>query len=217
MACRNENSRSPDSRDCVATQRVAQPISGFISALFAGDYKTMNFRQSFIRSATISVFLMALSLAACGKAPNGSAGTQASTINGLLADDPALAMVQSLDLGQNLEAMSVQTASSTQTYLIVSQKLGVAAADAAIRKEIAALLPNYQPQWNRNLADAYAEFLSPDELRSMAMLGKSSPHFGKFMSVRSQVSPRMQASSSALLQKLSAAALAKVFNQTASH
>ena len=174
----------------------------------------MNFSQCFIRSAAISVFLMALSLSACGKTPEGG-NAQAPAISGLLASDPALAMVQGLGLGQNLEAMSVQAASSTQTYSIVSQKLGTAATDAAVRKEIAALLPSYQPQWSRNLADAYAEFLSPDELRSMATLGKSSPHFGKFMSVRSQVSPRMQEKSSALLQKLSAAALAKVFNQTA--
>ena len=215
MACWNGNYRSLGNRRCGASKPCDAADSRFHIFNLPGYCKTMNFSQCFIRSAAISVFLMALSLSACGKTPEGGGNAQAPAISGLLASDPALAMVQGLGLGQNLEAMSVQAASSTQTYSIVSQKLGAAATDAAVRKEIAALLPSYQPQWNRNLADAYAEFLSPDELRSMATLGKSSPHFGKFMSVRSQVSPRMQEKSSALLQKLSAAALAKVFNQTA--
>lgn len=111
----------------------------------------------------------------------------------------ALAMVKAYGLGANLEAITLQAASQTQTYQLLSIKIGNVETKVLVQKHIRQLLPNYQPKWDENLAASYAMFLKTNELNSITKDGESSPHFSKVTASRVRVSQMMQKKSQPLL------------------
>jgi hypothetical protein len=113
--------------------------------------------------------------------------------------DPAADLVHNFGVGSNLERMANSVAKSTHT----NGSLSPGQATAEIHK----LLPKYQPQWDENLAKAYANHLSAEELRSLAKSGRSSPYFGKLEQVQPMVSAEMQQMSKGILQNLVTEAL----------
>lgn len=117
-------------------------------------------------------------------------------------DQLALAMVQGNRLGANLESMANRGARLSVTYAMVVQTLGQAQADAAIAEQIKVHLHLYQPQWDANLASAYAAQMTPEQMRSIALEGKKSPHFDDFMAARTAVSTTIREQSAPILEEL---------------
>lgn len=113
--------------------------------------------------------------------------------------NPALVMVKTYGLGSNLEAITLQAASQTQTYQLSSTKIGKVQTQALVQKHIRQLLPNYQQRWDENLAASYAMFLKANEIDSITMYGESSPYFSKVTANRVGVSQAMQKKSQQLL------------------
>jgi hypothetical protein len=113
--------------------------------------------------------------------------------------DPAADMVHNFGVGSNLERMADSVARATHA----NGSLPPGRSSQEIRK----LLPKYQPQWDANLAKAYANHLNAEELRSLAESGRSSPYFGKLKQVQPAVSDDMQGMSKGILQDLVTEAL----------
>ena len=54
------------------------------------------------------------------------------------------------------------------------------------------MLPKYQDQWNKNLASAYAEHFTPEEMESLTRGKQKSPYLSKFKEKETQVDTAMQ-------------------------
>ena len=141
------------------------------------------------------VFLFVVLLAACGRSPHIAPQT---------TSNPATDLVHNFGVGSNLERMADSVAQATHTNGMLSPGRATA--------EIHKLLPKYQSQWDANLATAYANHLSQEELRSLAKSGRSSPYFGKLQQVQPLVSADMQLMSKDILQRLVTEALANAAN-----
>jgi len=155
----------------------------------------------------ISVALV-ISLAGCS---NATSATPASAV--VPSDDPALTLVQRFNMGAGLESLANQVAHTTTTFGVIAQKHGPSGADQLIKAEISKALPTYQSRWNQNLALIYSKHFSAEELRSLAMLGTSSPYTDKFKSTHATVGAEMRDSSSQLLQQLVTEALTSALKQ----
>jgi hypothetical protein len=138
----------------------------------------------------ISIVLLVCLLAACSRPPH---------IEPQTTSDPAADLVHNFGVGSSLEHMADSVAQATHTNGMLPP--GKAAA------EIHKLLPKYQPQWDANLAKAYSNHLSSEELRSLATSGRSSPYFAKLKRVQPLVSADMQVMSKGVLEQLVTEAL----------
>lgn len=124
------------------------------------------------------------------------------SVNSIAAqDDAALLLITKQGLGNNLASIGLGTAFRTVTYATIAKELGEAKARELIKNELDRLLPAYQKRWNKNLALSYAEFLTPEELASVANEGKSSRYFSKFQSKQADVGTSMQAKSTSILSE----------------
>ena len=115
------------------------------------------------------------------------------------ASDAALSMVKALALGNNLGQIGLRVATTTQTFRMIAQKLGHEKATVFVKEDLEKVLPKYQEQWNKNLAQSYAEHFNSTELRSIANEKQSSQYFSKFKSKQSEVGRSMQDKSTAVL------------------
>ncbi|EGH28481.1 MULTISPECIES: hypothetical protein [Pseudomonas syringae group] len=123
------------------------------------------------------------------------------------ADDMALALVEQRNLGEGLAWLGYQVASRTATFAGIVQAVGKTEAQELVQKELQRLKPEYQAQWDRNLAAAYAHAFTAEELRSLNQ-GADSPALGnRFRSRNTQVSVDMKARSSELLGQFVSRAL----------
>jgi len=129
------------------------------------------------------------------------------------ASDAALSMVKTLGLGNNLGQMSLHVATTTQTFRIIAQELGNEKAIALVKKDLENVLPKYQEQWDKNLAQSYSEHFNSTELRSITNEKQSSQYFPKFKSKQSEVGRSMRAKSTAVLTELVTEAMYKSFAQ----
>lgn len=130
------------------------------------------------------------------------------------ASDAALSMVKTLGLGNNLIQMGLRVATTTQTFRIIAQKLGKEKATALVKEDLENVLPKYQEQWNKNLAQSYAEHFNSTELHSVANEKQSSQYFPKFKSKQSEVGRSMQAKSTTVLTEFVTEAMNKSFART---
>ncbi len=121
------------------------------------------------------------------------------------ASDPAAPLVHKFGIGSNLEHMANSAAALTETYHMLSS--------FKVTSEIHRLVPKYQPQWDDNLAKAYAAHLSPAELRSLVQLGSSSPYLKKLKQAQPSIGADMKASSIPILKALVTEALTNVAKQ----
>ena len=128
----------------------------------------------------------------------------------LISSDPALAMAERFNMGKNIEKKAFDVARNTVSYGVVIELHGSANASSIVEKEIKNLLPNYQPQWNKNLANAYSAHLSQDELRSLALDGNQSPYINNFKAAQAPAGEDMKSSSMSILTELAADALFNV-------
>jgi hypothetical protein len=148
-----------------------------------------------------TAFIVFLAACAGQAAAQGANSAQVAS----QASDPAAALVHKFRLGSNLERMANSTAALTETYHMLSA--------LKVTNEIHRLVPKYQPQWDANLAKAYATHLSPAELQSLVQLGSSSPYFSKLKREQPAIGTDMKASSTPILKALVTEALSSVAKQ----
>ena len=119
----------------------------------------------------------------------------------------ARTFVAQAQIGSNLSTLALLAAKRTNTYAMIATKLGSADASSAISGEINALLPQYQPRWDENLAAAYEKSFSEEELSSLVSEGRASKYAGKVKEQQSEIGRDMQSSSEPILIALVTEAL----------
>jgi hypothetical protein len=103
--------------------------------------------------------------------------------------------------------LGYQGASRTVTFASIVQAVGRTQAQELVQRELQRLQPDYQTQWDRNLAAAYARSFTAEELRLLNE-GNDSPSLASRFRVRNtQVSADMKARSSELLGQFVSRAL----------
>jgi hypothetical protein len=117
----------------------------------------MTFREP-VSAAALTLFF-ALLISVCSTAARNA---QASEV-----DDSALAFVQERHLGESLGWLGYQVASRTVTYGTIVNAIGKTQAQALVNDELQRLQPQFQAQWDRNLAASYAQSFTAEELRAM--------------------------------------------------
>ncbi|HCT06238.1 MAG TPA: hypothetical protein DIW86_12820 [Pseudomonas sp.] len=115
-------------------------------------------------------------------------------------------------LGKNLPQFAQVLAKTTVTYGMVAEKIGPAEAGKALDEQITQLLPKYQPQWDLNLAEAYQQSFTDEEMASLAAEGRASKYASKVSAKQQEVSDRMQAKSTPVLKALITDALAALMH-----
>ncbi|WP_374107941.1 hypothetical protein [Pseudomonas cichorii] len=123
------------------------------------------------------------------------------------ADDTALLFVQERHLGDSLGWLGYQVASRTVTFGSIVESIGKIQAQDLVQKELQRLQPTYQVQWDRNLASAYAQSFSAQELQSLNEGSGSLPLMNKLKARNNEVGARMKERSSELLKTFVAQAL----------
>ncbi len=116
-------------------------------------------------------------------------------------------MVENLRLGDNISGMSYRYAARTPAYRSIVRSVGLDQAAVLVKEEIRRIRPKYQEQWNRNLAAAYAESFAPDEIESIAVMGRASPYAANLSTKRNEVGRSMQEKSTGLLNEILAESL----------
>lgn len=119
----------------------------------------------------------------------------------------ARTFVAQAQFGSNLSTLALLAVKRTNTYAMIASKLGSADASSAVTDEINALLPQYQPKWDENLAAAYEQSFSQEELSSLVSEGRASKYAGKVKEKQSEIGRYMQSSSEPILIALATEAL----------
>ena len=119
----------------------------------------------------------------------------------------ARTFVAQVQIGNNLPTLALSVAKRTNTYAMIVSKLGSADASIAVSNEVNALLPQYQPKWDENLATAYEKSFSQEELSSLVSEGRTSKYAGKVKERQTEIGRDMQSSSQPILIALVTEAL----------
>ena len=110
-------------------------------------------------------------------------------------------------LGSGLGRMAMAAATGTQTYSMLTDRLGAPEAAAVVLQEIERLVPRSQQAWDQQLASAYARHFSATELASLADRGRASPFALQAMRKQPAVGAEMHALSASLVRDLVSEAL----------
>ncbi|MEB0045619.1 MULTISPECIES: hypothetical protein [unclassified Pseudomonas] len=119
----------------------------------------------------------------------------------------ARTFVAQAQIGRNLHDIALSVAKRTATYALITSTLGSAGAASAVSDEINALLPQYQPKWDENIAQAYEKSFSEEELSSLAAEGRASKYAGKVVERQPEIGNTMQSSAKPILTALVSEAL----------
>ncbi|WP_051377468.1 hypothetical protein [Paraburkholderia dilworthii] len=111
----------------------------------------------------------------------------------------AALFVEQQHIGSNLPSLAWMVAIRTVTFAALVHRLGRTEAASLVRAKLSLYRSDYQASWDANLASAYANELTADELRSLAKYGPTSPFASKLRSVQNDVGGEMQVASKALL------------------
>ncbi|RRV06881.1 hypothetical protein EGJ27_14095 [Pseudomonas sp. v388] len=122
-------------------------------------------------------------------------------------DDTALTLVRERQLGDSLGWLGYQVASRTVTFASLVETLGKTQAQELVQRELQRLQPEFQGQWDRNLAAAYAHAFTAQELRSLNAGDDSPALANKFKALNSEVGADMKARSADLLGRFVSQAL----------
>jgi hypothetical protein len=117
-------------------------------------------------------------------------------------EDKMLDIIKRAHVGDNLGNFAAHAIQVTQTYRTIVMKEGAEKAEEIVRKELAASLPKYQDQWDRNLAATYLEYYTPEEVESIFKDKEASPYAKKYLDNRENVGVGMQKKSQDLMTKL---------------
>ncbi|NBB12499.1 hypothetical protein [Pseudomonas sp. SLFW] len=112
----------------------------------------------------------------------------------------ALAFVKDHHLGESLGWLGYQVASRTVTFTTIVEAVGRTKAQEIVKDELQYLQPQYQQEWDRNLAAAYSASFTPDELTALDA-GDPPPEIAnKFRAKQRDVGMDMKGRSSELLK-----------------
>lgn len=112
----------------------------------------------------------------------------------------ALAFVQERHLGESLGWLGYQVASRTVTFSAVVDAVGRTKAQELVQDELQSLQPQYQQEWDRNLAAAYAASFTVDELAALDVADPAPDVANKFRNKQRDVGLDMKERSSELLK-----------------
>jgi hypothetical protein len=126
--------------------------------------------------------------------------TVAADITPAPAADSALTFVQDRHLGESLGWLGYQVASHTVTFATIVEAVGRTKAQEIVQDELQSLQPNYQQEWDRNLAAAYASSFSPEELQALDAADPAPDVANKFRNKQRDVGADMKDRSSDLLK-----------------
>lgn len=129
------------------------------------------------------------------------------------ANAAATDLVFRQNLGSNLKTLALATAQKTQTFAILVGDMGMSGAQELVSKELDYHAPQFQGQWNDNLARAYAQNFTSEELKSLASEGKNSRYFRKLSEKQAVVGESMQRMSTPVLAAYVSAALNSAFSR----
>lgn len=122
-------------------------------------------------------------------------------------DDTALTLVRERHLGDSLGWLGYQVASRTVTFATLVDTLGKTQAQELVQGELQKLQPEFQTQWDSNLAAAYAHAFTAPELQALNN-GDDSPELAnKFRARNAEVGADMKARSAELLSSFVSRAL----------
>lgn len=122
-------------------------------------------------------------------------------------DDSALAFVEDRHLGESLGWLGYQVASRTATFGTIVEAVGRTEAQVLVKDELQRLQPQFQSQWDQNLAAAYAQSFSAEELRALNR-GDGQPMLAnKLKAKQNDVGMDMKARSADLLSNFVSQAL----------
>ena len=131
----------------------------------------------------------------------GSMPSEAATARPPIAiPDSALAFVQQRHLGESLGWLGYQVASRTVTFATIVGAVGRTKAQEVVQDELQYLQPQYQQEWDRNLAAAYAASFSDDELVALDAGNPPPDVANKFRNKQRDVGMDMKGRSSELLK-----------------
>ena len=149
----------------------------------------MSVKYSAAKAFTCCVAVLSLTLSPMHMAWASSADTRAA----------AALFVEQQHIGSNLPSLGWTVATRTVTVAALVHKLGQPEAASVVHAKLGLYRSDYQANWDANLASAYADHMTADELRSLAKYGSTSPFASKLRSVQNDVGGEMQVSSKALL------------------
>lgn len=122
-------------------------------------------------------------------------------------DDSALAFVEERHLGESLGWLGYQVASRTATFGSIVEAAGKTQAQTLVQDELQRLQPQFQAEWDRNLAAAYAQSFTSEELQALNR-GDTLPTLAnKFKAKQNEVGMDMKARSADLLKDFVSQAL----------
>jgi hypothetical protein len=111
----------------------------------------------------------------------------------------SLEFVKAFGLDANFGRLLRGGAARMQTYRNITCVLGAAPGRQLVEQEMAPITAKYQPQWDRNLADAWGKALTEAEMKSLLAHKRQSPYAAKFRAAGPAVGKAMRVSSSELL------------------
>lgn len=117
-----------------------------------------------------------------------------------VAGDSALTFVQERHLGESLGWLGYQVASHTVTFATIVETVGRTKAQEIVQDELQSLQPQYQQEWDRNLAAAYAASFSPEELKALDAADPAPDVANTFRNKQRDVGADMKDRSSELLK-----------------
>jgi len=112
----------------------------------------------------------------------------------------ALTFVKDRHLGESLGWLGYQVASRTVTFTNIVDAVGRTKAQEIVQDELQYLQPQYQQEWDVNLAAAYAASFTPDELTALDAGDPPPDVASKFRSKQRDVGLDMKNRSSELLK-----------------
>ncbi|WP_122665961.1 hypothetical protein [Pseudomonas viridiflava] len=122
-------------------------------------------------------------------------------------DDSALAFVEDRHLGESLGWLGYQVASRTATFGSIVEAVGKTEAQVLVKDELQRLQPQFQAQWDRNMAASYAQSFTAEELRALNR-GDNQPMLAnKFKAKQNDVGMDMKTRSADLLKEFVSQAL----------
>lgn len=116
--------------------------------------------------------------------------------------DMAQAMVEKYELGHTLPQVAMQLAAKSPDYQTLIDKMGAQQAQQQLMAAARQVVPQYQKQWDAQLANAYAQTFSEPQLKSLLELGPQSPHAQLMQSKQTEINQQMQKSSSSMLREM---------------
>jgi hypothetical protein len=144
-------------------------------------------------------------------ADEGVAGAYGS--NSLDQTTTSLKFIQGMGINANFGQIMLFSAAHMQTYRNIVCVLGPTDAQHLVEQELFPVIAKYQPQWDKNLATAWNQLLSEEEMRSLLELKRQSPYASKYQAAGIQAGQAMKASSEDLLKGALGEAMISAWNK----